>query len=112
MEGVTICVATPRALYNLKKDTVRPLDRQDAEALKRRLGLEVGARTEVSVGARDGARAVADAPRRHLSPLCSTLRSVSAPCPAPAVSTGVYRFRSLKEAQAARERISLGLVDT
>ena len=28
------------ALYRLKKDTVRPLDRQDAEALKQRFHLE------------------------------------------------------------------------
>lgn len=40
LEGITIRVATPRALYNLKKDTVRALDRRDAEALRQRFGLE------------------------------------------------------------------------
>ena len=30
----------PRALFKLKKGTVRPLDRQDAEALRQRFDLE------------------------------------------------------------------------
>jgi hypothetical protein len=38
--GIRIRVATPRALYDLKKDTVRALDRQDAEALRQRFLLE------------------------------------------------------------------------
>lgn len=40
VEGVRVAVATPRALYRLKKDTVRPQDRQDAEALKQQFDLE------------------------------------------------------------------------
>lgn len=40
VEGIHVSVATPPALYELKKGTVRPLDRQDAEALRRRFGLE------------------------------------------------------------------------
>jgi len=40
LEGIRVRVATPGALYRLKKDTVRPLDRQDAEALRRRFHLE------------------------------------------------------------------------
>ncbi len=40
VEGVCVSVATPRALYRLKKDTVRPLDRQDAEALRQQFDLE------------------------------------------------------------------------
>ena len=39
VEGIRVRVATPLALYALKKDTVRPLDRQDAEALRRRFDL-------------------------------------------------------------------------
>jgi len=39
VEGIRVCVATPAALYELKKETVRPLDRQDAEALRRRFEL-------------------------------------------------------------------------
>lgn len=40
VEGVRVRLATPAALYRLKKDTVRPLDRQDAEALRRLFDLE------------------------------------------------------------------------
>ena len=40
VEGIHVRVATPAALYELKKGTVRPLDRQDAEALRRRFGLK------------------------------------------------------------------------
>lgn len=40
VEGIRVWVATPAALYALKKGTVRPLDRQDAEALRRRFGLK------------------------------------------------------------------------
>ncbi len=40
IEGIRVSVATPKALYRLKKDTVRPLDRKDAEALRQRFDLE------------------------------------------------------------------------
>jgi len=40
VEGICVRVATPAALYRLKKGTVRPLDRQDAEALRRRFDLQ------------------------------------------------------------------------
>ena len=40
VEGVHVKVATPAALYRLKKGTVRPLDRRDAEALRRRFDLK------------------------------------------------------------------------
>jgi acylphosphatase len=39
VEGVKIRVATPKALYRLKKDTIRPLDRRDAAALRERFDL-------------------------------------------------------------------------
>ncbi len=39
IEGIHVRVATPAALYRLKKGTVRPLDRQDAAALRERFGL-------------------------------------------------------------------------
>ena len=39
LDGVRVRVATPAALYRLKKGTVRPLDRKDAEALRRRFDL-------------------------------------------------------------------------
>jgi len=40
VEGVRIRVATPRMLYRMKRDTVRPQDRLDAAMLKQRFGLE------------------------------------------------------------------------
>ena len=40
VEGIHVRVATPAALYRLKKGTVRPLDRQDAAALRERFDLQ------------------------------------------------------------------------
>lgn len=40
VDGVRVHLVTPRALYDLKRDTVRPLDHQDAEALRQRFNLE------------------------------------------------------------------------
>jgi hypothetical protein len=40
VEGIRVRVATPSALYRLKKDTARALDRQDAEAIRRHFHLE------------------------------------------------------------------------
>lgn len=39
VDGIRIRVATPAALYRLKRGTLRPLDRQDAEALRQRFDL-------------------------------------------------------------------------
>ena len=39
-EGEPVPVATPRTLYLMKRDTVRPLDRSDAEALLRTFDIE------------------------------------------------------------------------
>jgi hypothetical protein len=36
---VRVRVATPRTLYRMKKDTVRPQDRLDAQALRERFDL-------------------------------------------------------------------------
>ena len=38
IEGVRVRVASPRTLYRMKKDTVRPTDRYDAQALSERFG--------------------------------------------------------------------------
>ncbi len=42
--GTTTCpvkqVATPRMLYRMKRDTVRPQDRVDAQVLKQRFDLK------------------------------------------------------------------------
>jgi len=40
IEGIRVSVATPDELYRLKKDTVRPLDRADAEKLRQHFDLE------------------------------------------------------------------------
>jgi len=40
IEGVRVRVATPRMLYRMKKDTVRPQDRLDAQVLRERFGLQ------------------------------------------------------------------------
>jgi hypothetical protein len=40
IDGIRVPVATPRALYDLKKDTVRPLDRRDAAVLRDRFDLK------------------------------------------------------------------------
>jgi hypothetical protein len=39
VDGVHVRVATPRMLYRMKRDTMRPLDRIDAEAIRERFGL-------------------------------------------------------------------------
>jgi Nucleotidyl transferase AbiEii toxin, Type IV TA system len=40
VEGVRVRIASPQALYQLKKNTVRPIDRQDAAALRERFKLK------------------------------------------------------------------------
>lgn len=40
VQGIRVPVATPRALYLLKKDTVRAKDREDAAVLRERFGLK------------------------------------------------------------------------
>jgi diphthamide synthase (EF-2-diphthine--ammonia ligase) len=39
IEGIRVPVATPAALYRMKRHTVRPIDHQDAAALRERFGL-------------------------------------------------------------------------
>jgi hypothetical protein len=39
LEGTKVRVATPRMLYRMKRSTVRPQDRVDAESLRERFGL-------------------------------------------------------------------------
>jgi hypothetical protein len=40
LEGIRVSVASPKALYRLKRSTVRPLDQRDAEALRQHFRLE------------------------------------------------------------------------
>ena len=42
IEGIRVRVATPAALFHLKRDTMRPLDRRDAAALAERFNLKEG----------------------------------------------------------------------
>jgi hypothetical protein len=42
VEGVRVRVATPRMLYRMKRQTVRPQDRIDAQALRDRFDLDDG----------------------------------------------------------------------
>ena len=39
-QDLTVTVVSPRTLYRMKKDTVRPQDRVDADVLRRRFNLE------------------------------------------------------------------------
>lgn len=40
VDGIQVHLATPMALYELKRSTARPLDHRDAEALRQEFGLE------------------------------------------------------------------------
>ena len=40
IDGIHVQLATPCALFKLKRDTVRPLDHRDAEALRQEFDLE------------------------------------------------------------------------
>ena len=40
VDGIRVRLATPRALYRLKKDTLRPLDRRDAAMLAERFQIK------------------------------------------------------------------------
>jgi hypothetical protein len=40
VDGIRVQVATPRMLWRMKKDTIRPLDRRDAEMIRRQFDLE------------------------------------------------------------------------
>jgi hypothetical protein len=42
IEGVSVRVAAPATLYRMKKDTLRPMDRADAAALREKFELEEG----------------------------------------------------------------------
>lgn len=42
IDGISIHVATPGQLYRMKKSTVRPQDRMDAQAIRERFNLEEG----------------------------------------------------------------------
>lgn len=39
VDGVRVHLATPATLYRMKKDTLRPIDRADAQTLRQRFNL-------------------------------------------------------------------------
>jgi len=103
VQGVRIWVATPQALYPLKKNTVRPIDRQDATALgsnsslgTNKMPVEKFRSIEEMNAApiRADARIMFERFVRH----CNRYRLIwqnNNP-------HGVFKFRSIKEAQDAR----------
>jgi hypothetical protein len=99
VEGVSVRVATPRMLYRMKKDTVRPQDRVDAQVLRERFALRTTDACELtdrsarcrrrrfdgrSIRPPELARAVGDrlrlAPARRLPPGVHRYRSIAAAC--------------------------------
>lgn len=42
LDGADVKLATPRTLYHMKRDTVRPIDHADAAALRAKFGLDEG----------------------------------------------------------------------
>jgi hypothetical protein len=77
VEGVTVRVATPRTLYRMKKDTVRPQDRLDAEVLKERDPANIE--------------------------LACDLSAIAARLAPQGATPGVYRYRSIAAASEQRE---------
>lgn len=54
--GVEVAVASPMTLYRMKHDTVRPQDRLDASALRRRFALDVDTAGEADDEGSEGRR--------------------------------------------------------
>lgn len=108
-QGIRVSVATPKALYQLKKSTVRPLDHRDAQALrgilasmeKNDLGVQKFRSVEemeaepVIVRANDGFERFL----RH----CARYWMLS-PRKFP---RGVFKFRSIEEAGEARDKVNV-----
>jgi hypothetical protein len=88
-------VATPAALYALKKGTVRPLDRQRGR-VERFRSIEEMSRAPDSASSGDGFERFA----RH----CARYGALSPP----SYPRGVFKFRSIEEAQAPRAVVSSG----
>ena len=106
VDSVRVRVATPAALHRLKKGTMRAIDRQDAAALRQRSICATIGTSRMVVHRFRSIEEMNAAPVRRGSPEgferfirhCARFRSL-APCPRP---RGVFKFRSLEEAQRAR----------
>lgn len=105
VEGVRVRVATPSALYQLKKDTVRPIDWQDATALRNQFQLKEDnwmpvrrfrSMTEWNDAAIPSPKSNGFERFIRHNALLRRLSNFSCP-------RGVYRYRNLEEAQHARE---------
>jgi hypothetical protein len=107
VEDIGVRVATPRALLHLKRSTVCPLDRGDADVLQREFDLED---EQVPVQRFRSVEEMDDAP--VLAPRGEGFERFARHCAgywaiAPrSYPRGVFRFRSLAEAQAARARVT------
>jgi nucleotidyltransferase AbiEii toxin of type IV toxin-antitoxin system len=107
VSGIRVRVATPLALYRLKKDTVRAKDRDDAAAIRARVGLNDDVGGDRPVQRFTSGEAMNAAPARgRESDFDAFLRHCArywalAPRTYP---RGVFKFRSIQEAQEARER--------
>jgi hypothetical protein len=96
VDGVRVSVATPRMLYLMKKDTVRPQDRLDAETLRQTFAVEA---------------MPPPPPRTPLDP-----RNLKIACDLSALAVGLrrrrfppglHKYRSVEEASRLRERWEL-----
>ena len=103
VDGVRIWVATPQALYRLKRNTVRPIDRQDATALP---GISSSETNKMPVEKYRSLEEMNSAPIRRDGRTaferfirhCNRYRLISQR----KNPHGVFKFRSIEEAQAAR----------
>jgi hypothetical protein len=107
--GIPVWVATPAALYRLKKGTVRPLDRQDAEALAalrlqgHRLAMAVEKfRSIEEMNAAPVPDRAGDGFERFVRHCARYWKLAPRLYP-----RGVLKFRNIEDAQAARARVSL-----
>lgn len=111
VEGIRVRIATPQALYRLKRGSARSLDRRDATPCGKDSD---SGRAEVPVQRFHSVEEMNAAPIRTNSGKafesfirhCARFRKIAGRC----YPVGVFRFRSLEEAQAARVIAGAGIV--
>ena len=99
VQGIRVRVATPAALHRLKRGTIRPIDQQDAAALRNHFDLGVERfRSIDEMNSAPVRNRATDGFERfiRLNARIRMLSSRSHP-------KGVFRFRDLEEAQRARQ---------
>ena len=110
IEGIRVNVATPAALYRLKKGTIRAKDYQDAAALRERFNLTdeedstCRARNSASIEAMNAAapRARPRRPRASSSIASCYNARATGRLRQELDPRGVFKFRSIEDAQRAR----------